>query len=203
MRRHDPLKLFDRDDTGDLDQVYVQIRDWARTVKLDPIPQMPPELRGRVTDNWRPLIAIADSFGAEIGRIARAAAVAFAQEYRDEDWVVILLHDIRKVFDARGIDRIHGKTLLAALHELEDADWSEFAGFRSDHHAPHKLRMSELRAMLRSVGIFTHSVWPQKGQTGDRSGKGYYRSDFEAAWEAYCREEESGKPANIAALRAS
>jgi hypothetical protein len=84
---------------------------------------------------------------------------------------VILLRDIRRIFDTRGIDRIHGKVLLAALHELEDADWSEFCGFKSDDRTP-------------------RSVWPQKGQTGDRSGKGYHRSDFEAAWQAYCREEK-------------
>jgi hypothetical protein len=85
MWRHDSLKRFDRDDTSDLDHVYMQIRGWARTVKLNLDPQMPPELHGRDADNWRPLIAIADSFGSDIGRIARGTAVIFTGEHRDED----------------------------------------------------------------------------------------------------------------------
>jgi len=206
MKRHDgsrELRRFDRDDTGDLDRVYVQIRDWAREVKLNSNPKMPPELRGRDADNWRPLIAIADSFGPESGRIARAAAVIFAQDRREEDVVVVLLRDIRGIFDAHGVDRISSKALLAALHELEDAGWSEFCGIKNDR-SPHRLRAIELRAMLRSLDISTRSVWPQRGQPGDRSAKGYYRSDFEAAWRAYCEEgeAETGKPAKVVSLKA-
>jgi hypothetical protein len=210
MKRHDgslELRRFNRDDTRDLDRVYVQMRDWAREVTLNPDPKMPPELRGRDADNWRPLIAIADSFGAELGRMARAAAVIFAQDRRrEEDIGVILLRDIREVFDARGVDRISGKALLAALHELEDAGWSEFYGIKGDAQTPHRLRNSELRAMLRAFGISTRSIWPEKGKPGDHSGKGYYRTDFEAAWRAYCDEaegDETGKPAKVISLRSS
>jgi hypothetical protein len=202
MKRHDgsyELQRFDRDNTDDLDRVYVQIREWAHYVKLDPNPKLPPELRGRDADNWRPLIAIADSFGPEWGRIARAAAVLFAQDRREEDVVVILLQDIRTVFDARGIDRIASKALLAALHELEDAGWTEFCGLKGDR-PPHKLRASELRAMLRLLGIETHSIWDMgPRQSGDSSKKGYYRSDFEPAWAAYC--DAAGTSAQSAAIR--
>jgi hypothetical protein len=206
MKRHDgsrELRRFDHDDTGDLDRVYVQVRDWAREVKLNPNPKMPPELRGREADNWRPLIAIADSFGSEWGRIARAAAVIFAGDRREEDVAIVLLRDIREVFDARGVDRISSKALLAALHELEDAGWSEFSGVKGDR-PPHKLRNSELRAMLRMFSIVTRSMWAQRGKPGDRSAKGYYRSDFEAAWRSYCGEgeEETGKPAKVISLKA-
>jgi hypothetical protein len=205
MRRHDwsyDLRRFDRDNVGDLNRVYVQIRDWARTAKLNPDPKMPPELRGRDADNWRPLIAIADSFGPELGKIARAAAVIFAQDRREEDIVVQLLHSIREVFDTHDVDRITSKALLVALHGLEDAGWSEFCGAKNDG-SPHKLRNSELRAMLRLLDIGSRSLWPQKGRPGDASGKGYYRSDFEAAWRAYCGEEpEPGKPAKVVALKA-
>jgi uncharacterized protein DUF3631 len=204
MKRDDgsrELRRFDLDNTGDLDRVYVQIREWARNVKLNPNPRMPPELRGRDADNWRPLIAIADIFGPEWGRIARAAAVLFAQDRREEDVIVLLLHSIREVFDARGIDRITGKALVEALNGLEDAGWSEFSGIKSNR-SPHLLRNSELRAMLRMLDIEARSVWPLKGKPGDHSGKGYYRSDFEAAWRAYCGgAEESGKSAKVVPLR--
>jgi hypothetical protein len=205
MRRHDwsyDLRRFERDNVGDLDRVYVQVRDWAYGVRLDPNPKMPPELRGRDADNWRPLLAIADAFGPELGRIARAAAVIFAQDRREEDVAVMLLHSIREVFDARGVDRITRKALLAALHDLEDAGWAEFCGVKNDG-SPHKLRNSELRAMLRLLDIESHSIGPPKGGLGGEPGRGYYRSDFEAAWRAYCGEgtPESDKSSNVVALR--
>jgi len=203
MRRHDEsheLRRFDLNNTRDLDQVYIQIREWAPTAKLSPNPKMPPELHGRDADNWRPLLAIADSFGPEWGRIARATAVVFAQDRREEDVVVVLLKDIREIFNACGLDRLTGKALLNALHELEDAGWSEFCGVKNDR-TPHRLRNSELRAMLRSVGIMPRSMWPSKGRPGDHSAKGYYREDFEAAWRAYCDGSETGKPANIFSLQ--
>jgi hypothetical protein len=203
MKRHDgsrELRRFDLNNVSDLDRVYMQVRDWAHSVKLNPNPKLPPELRGRDADNWRPLIAIADAFGPELGRIARTAAVLFAQDRREEDVIVILLRDIRTVFDTRGIDRISHKALLAALLELEEAGWPEYCGLKGDR-PPHKLRPNELRAMLRSLGIQTRSIWPQKGRPGDASLKGYYRSDFEAYWRAYCNEAETGKPANVVPLQ--
>jgi Protein of unknown function (DUF3631) len=50
------------------------IRDWAAKVKLTPDPEMPPSLRNRAADNWRPLLSIADSLG--YGEAARVAATA-------------------------------------------------------------------------------------------------------------------------------
>jgi hypothetical protein len=205
MRRHDPRKLkrFDVEDLAamqTLDTVYSHIWAWARDVKLDLDPELPCELRGRDADNWRPLISIADACGPAWGALAREAAIAFAQDHREEDIVVVLLRDIREVFDTRGADRITGKALLIALRELEDAGWSEFSGVKGDGLS-HKLRASELRAMLRSLGIETRSIWPARGRAGDRSGKGYYRSDFEPLWRAYCDEPETGKSANILALK--
>jgi len=203
MQRNDrwrELRRFDFNNTGDLDRVYVQIRDWARYVKLNADPQLPPELVDRLADNWRPLIAIADSFDPEWGRIARLTAVHFAKDWREEDVPILLLKSIREVFDTLGIDRITGKALLEALCRLEDAGWSEFTGVKGDR-PPHKLRNSELRTMLRMFGIESRNVWAMRGAPGDRSGRGYYRSDFEAAWRAYCEEGETGKPANVIPLR--
>ena len=204
MQRNDrwrELRRFDLDNTGDLDRVYVQVRDWARYVKLDVNPQLPPELVDRIADNWRPLIAIADSFGAEWGRIARATAVFFAKDYREEDVAVLLLYSIREIFDASG-DRLTGKALLEALNRLEEAGWSEFCGVRGDR-PPHKLRNGELRAMLRMFGIESRSVWAVGlRKPSDSSAKGYHRNDFEPAWRAYCDGGgQSGTTAQVIPLR--
>src|SRR5262249_57884476 len=103
----------------------------------------------------------ADALGPEWGGIGRTPAVLSAKDRREEDVIVILLRDIRTVFDTRGIDRISHKALLAALLELEEAGWPEYCGLKGDR-PPHKLRPNELRAMLRSLGIQTRSIWPQK-----------------------------------------
>ena len=54
--------------------------------------------------------------------------------------------------------------------------------------------------MLRPLGIYTHSIWPLgPRKPGNSSAKGYYRSDFEAAWAAYC--DQDGTSAQFAPIR--
>src|SRR5262249_43712346 len=135
MQRNDrwrTLRRFDFNNTLELDRVYIQIRDWALHVQLDPDPALPSELVDRLADNWRPLIAIADSFGPEWGRIARLTAIHFAGSWREEDVPVLLLHSIREVFDALGVDRITAKALLEAVHRLEEAGLVEFTRSKRD-----------------------------------------------------------------------
>jgi hypothetical protein len=207
MQKHRKKKRrFIANDTPELNVVYQHLWKFAREVKLNLDPDLPEELMRAdpsVADNWRVLISIADACSRAWGRLAREAAIFFARSGRHEDPVVTLLRDIRTVFDTRGVDRISIKALLAALHDIDSGYWSEFCGVKRKG-LPHKLTESELRAMLRPLGIFTRSVWPQKGVSGDRSGKGYHYSDFEPAWRAYLEEEEgaeTGKSAKVVSLR--
>jgi len=205
MQKRRPKRRFVTGNTPDLDALYRHLASiWAPGVILNPDPKLPDELLRAdpsVADNWRPLISVADACLPAWGTLAREAAVFFALSGRHEDPIVVLLRDIRTVFDMLSVDRITIKALVTALHEMEDGRWSEFCGVQRNR-TPHKLRESELRAMLRPLGIVTRSVWPGKGKPGDHSGKGYYRSDFEAAWRAYCGDEETGKPAKVVTLKA-
>ena len=206
MQKRQPKKRFRTGDTVDLDLVYQHIRMFAREAKLNFDPELPEELERTdpsLADNWRVLISVADACSPAWGALAREAAIFFARSGRHEDLVATLLRDIRTVFDVQGVDRIGIKALVSALHNVEGDRWSEFCGVKRTLQ-PHKLRESELRAMLRPLGIFTRSVWPQKGRPGDDSVKGYMRADFESAWRAYCGEEEAetGKPAKVVALKA-
>src|SRR6266705_1610516 len=87
-----------------------------------------PPLLIRQADNWRPLIAIADAFGAAWAMRAREAAVLWAGQHQDEDAAVVLLRDIRDTFDARGVDRLPSKTMVDHLNGADDAAWSEWRG---------------------------------------------------------------------------
>ena len=137
MRRHDgsrPLKRFDRADVAAierLDEVYRHVFNWAARAKLDHDPVMPPELRGRMADNWRPLISIADACSPAWGEHARAAAVEFARHDHDEDVAVTLLHHLHAIFAASKSDWLASKVLVAALLE-HDEMWMEWRGVRGD-----------------------------------------------------------------------
>src|SRR5262249_14295907 len=88
MRRHDGLHVLRRYDAPrpeSLDAAYVHICHWAQRVTVNRDPEMPPELRGRKTDNWRPLIAIADACNPAWSALAREAAISFARRDRDDE----------------------------------------------------------------------------------------------------------------------
>ena len=107
------LRRFDESDLDDVNIAYAMALVWARGVKLDPDPKLLDELRNRPADNWRPLIAIADSFGRKWGAAARKAAVEFARTHTDEDAGVTLLKDIYTIFRAHRVDRLASVALVA------------------------------------------------------------------------------------------
>jgi Protein of unknown function (DUF3631) len=175
-----------------------EIRKWAATCSLAPEPEMPGALRDRAADNWRVLLAIADDLGR--GEAARAAAVALCGNRPDEDSGVTLLGDIRTVFQARGVDRITSLALIEALLGLEDNFWNEWSGPHDDQ-SPRKLTQNELSRLLRPFGIRPKTVWPARRRLGDKSGRGYFRSQFEQAWRAYCPSADTpAQPSKIIEL---
>jgi hypothetical protein len=186
MKRDDgtvPLLRFDDNDPETLNilsTIYGQVYQWARDVKLDLNPNLPTGLRNREGDNWRPLIAIADSFGPDWGKRAREAAITFSQGHRDEDLAVVLLGDIRTAYDSRRVDRFASKALTDTLVAMDSTPWSEWRGIHDDQN-PRKLSQGELAKVLRLFNVKPHSI-----RFGTTTAKGYLRSMFEEAWAAYC-----------------
>jgi uncharacterized protein DUF3631 len=83
-----------------------------RSLDLDP--PMPKQLTGGQCDNWRPLISIADACSPEVGAEARDIAVKMCHGL-DEDFAVVLLSDIRDIFDERRKDKLPSDVLVADL----------------------------------------------------------------------------------------
>jgi Protein of unknown function (DUF3631) len=186
------LKRFDASvaaATRRVDDVYHFVQRWAREkVEINFDPELPKQLRNRVADNWRPLIAIADSFSDAWGLKARAAAVSFAGVQGEEDTAIVLLSDIREVFNKTGADRMAGVNLVAELVNLDDgAPWSEYRGENGDQ-VPRRLTQGEMVRLLRRFGIRSRSIWPlgDERRRGTGSRKGFHRHQFETAWERYC-----------------
>jgi hypothetical protein len=160
-----------------------QIRRWSASCALTSDPDMPSSLRNRESDNWRPLLAIADDLGH--GESARAAAVGLCANRPDEDPGVIALTDTRTIFFALNADRIASAALTVAMHDLDDGMWTDWRGPHDDRQ-PHKLTQSELARLLRPFGIRPRTIWPANRGPGSKSYRGYLRSWFESAWAAYC-----------------
>jgi hypothetical protein len=66
-----------------------------------------------------------------------------------------------------------------------DGFWGEWRG-PNDERPPRKLTQGELARLLRPFQIRARTIWPPQRRPGDRSKRGYLRSQFEAAWRAYC-----------------
>ena len=207
MERHDgrrALKRLDKDDAdtkADLDIAYRMIFTWAREAELNSDPPMPAPLRNRQADNWRPLIAIADAFGADWATRAREAAVIFAAEHQDEDAAVVLLRDIRDIFGGRGVDRLPSKTIVDHLNGADDAMWSEWRGIHGNQQ-PRKLSQGELAKLLAPFQIRPQTIRILSEAASKPTAKGYYRTQFEAAWRSYCQNDVTpSQPRNIRHLR--
>jgi hypothetical protein len=156
-------------------KVYGLVREWVPTF------QRPKDckllFRSRARNIWRVAIEIAETLG--YGATARAAAMALHRP--SDDPVILLLFDIRRIFVQCGIDRIWTFELLDALHELEDGHWDEFWGINEDEEV-HKLRKSELYALLKTKSIMSGTVW--KNIDGRRvCNKGFYAKQFEPWWQ--------------------
>jgi hypothetical protein len=64
---------------------------------------------------------------------------------------------------------------------------------------PRKLTQGALAALLRQFGVHPRKFWPPHRDATTKSYRGYFRSDFEAAWRAYC-DGTPAQPCNIGKL---
>lgn len=183
QRAHVRLERLDESDPS-FAASREQIQKWAATCSLAQDPEMPPSVHNRAADNWRVLLAIADDLGHADD--ARTAAINLSAGRPDEDPCVVLLANIRTVFETTAVDRIGSGSLVAALLELDDGIWADDWRGPYDDRPPHKLNQSELARLLRPFNIRTKTIWPAQRRPADKSYRGYLRSHFEAAWQAYC-----------------
>ena len=146
------------------------------------------ELVNRVADNWRPLFAIADVAGGLWPKMAREIALAADKASAEQYVSVLLLQDIRWIFDGRpetnddggtvprGIrsDRISSADLVSQLVAIEGRPWAEWKGGR-------EITQNGLARMLDRFGVRPGTIRLHTGQTA----KGYYRSAFEDVFSCY------------------
>ncbi len=141
------------------------------------VPITPETGNDRATDNWQPLLAIADCIGGEWREKARTAMIAIEQVSDNATIKQMLLTDIQEIFDTDGIEKISSKELVGALSDIEDHPWNEWRNGKP-------ITQNGLAHLLKPFGIFSKTI-----RLGDSTCKGYVRAEFQDAFERYVKNE--------------
>ena len=202
LRRRKPteeVKSFRRDRADDLHVLARKMARWAQDHQVQLTASDPDmgELINRGADNWRPLFAIADVAGGPWPKRVREIAVAADNASTEQSVSVLLLQDIRWVFDGRpeisddgravlrGVvsDRISSAELVSQLVAIEGRPWAEWKAGR-------EITQNGLARMLDSFGIRPGTIRLHTGQTP----KGYYRSAFDDTFSCYLPSQTATPP---------
>jgi hypothetical protein len=174
----EPLRIDQLDRLTPLARRAARWADDHHVVLSAADPTVPPELHDRAADTWRPLLAIADAVGDEWADRARRAAILLARDGADPDngeiSGVLLLGDLRELFDAERTGVLFTAEILDVLCSREDRPYSEYRRGRP-------ITASQLAALVRPFGIPTN----QTVRRGSATNKGYRAKDFADAWARY------------------
>ncbi len=155
-----------------------RVESWA-AAHIDDLKRCYPtvieEISDRAFDGWEPLLAIAEAAGDEWPTKARGTAIKLCgvADVEDDSAGVQALRDIRLVFKAFNVDRLHTESLLVELWALAESPWGTW------HHGK-PLSARGLAKLLRNYKIQSKQVWAD-----DTNKHGYLRKDFADAWRRY------------------
>ena len=135
-------------------------------------PDMPNVGNDRATDNWTPLIAIADLVGGNWPTLARTAMLSLEKASDGETAREQLLKDIKEIFNGHD-DKIFSKILVGKLVVLEDRPWADWRKGKP-------LTQNALARLLKPFEISSKSV-----RINDKTAKGYSLKQFEDAFQRY------------------
>jgi putative DNA primase/helicase len=127
-------------------------------------PSMPETGNDRATDNWLPLICIADIAGQEWSEGSRNTMLAIEKVSANDTTTQILLKDIRIIFAAS--DKIFSKELVEKLIQIEDHLWGDWRRGKP-------ITQSGLARLLKPFGIFSKTI-----RIDENTSKGYALEQF-------------------------
>lgn len=175
----EPIVNFRSDRVDHLYDLASQAARWAddHTVDLRNVdPDIPTGLYNRVADNWRPLLAIADTACGDWAKKARDAALQLSGSTEDDDSAgVKLLTDIRTIFETRTTISIASADLVVDLVDMDDRPWPEWR-----HDKP--ITTVQVSRLLKPFGINSTTI---RADGHTRPLKGYKRAAFDEAFARY------------------
>jgi hypothetical protein len=154
-------------------RIREMVEIWAKSMSAEITwPDLPAQITDRDADVWEPLIAIADVIGGEWPARAREAGMVLVADAKEVEpsLGIRLLSDMRSVFGEA--TEMSSKTLLARLHDIAEAPWSEIRGKPLDERG--------LASRLRQYGIRSKTV-----RADGATPKGYTRADLVDVWKRY------------------
>jgi uncharacterized protein DUF3631 len=178
MRRRAPDELIkpwrQRINGPEAATLYKRLLNWS--VSVTPSwPQIPDEITDRDADVWEALLAVADLAGDRWAADARKAAVTLvtASRRRTPSTGILLLRDLKKVFERATADKLLTEEVLAALEGMAESPWAVIRrGEPLDNRG--------LSNRLKKYGI-----GPKLHREGENVFRGYARTQFEDAWKRY------------------
>jgi hypothetical protein len=145
------------------------------------------------------LIAVADACSVELGERVREIAIKMCRGL-DQDPEVVLIRDIRLILNERRVDRLLDKVILADLKKQPHGWWSDWRG-KNGTDPPRELTYGIMAKMLWD-GFQIRAKNIRFGPGPKDTGRGLMREQFEAAWQAFFREDVTpSQSSNIKHLR--
>jgi hypothetical protein len=146
------------------------IREAISATEVNP----PEQLSARQSDVWRPLLAIAAVAGGHWPKTAADAAVGSHKDTGDEgDNALLLLEDLKALFEAEQADALFSEKIVEYLVEQEVRPWPEY-----QHGKP--ITASGVAKLLKRFGVRSKNV-----RDPDEQRKGYKLEDLAPVFERY------------------
>jgi hypothetical protein len=166
------------------DKLRDQLAAWAHlNAECIEWPDMPPEVSDRDADVWEALLAVAYLAGGHWPQSARDAAVTLVTQSRQRppSIGVLLLRDVRTVFDESGYEVLRSEQLIAALTAMPEAPWQTIrkGGNPIDQ-----------RSLAQRLGKYDIASKTQRA--GGAVVRGYAREQFTDAWKRYVTDDVVG-----------
>jgi len=177
MKRKTVFEMVERV-TQDFDEEHRDLRrmlkrwaiDNAETLK-NLIPTIPETGNDRASDNWLPLLSIAEVAGGEWPDRARKAMLVMETISNEETTKQILLRDIKEIFD--GCDKISSSALVDRLISIEEHPWGDWKRGKP-------ITQNGLAHLLKPFEIFSKTI-----RSGSTTFRGYELDQFTDAFSRY------------------
>jgi putative DNA primase/helicase len=178
LRRKVPgenVSRIDIDFENECNELRRACRRWAddnisilRTMK----PDIPTTNNDRVTDNWTPLLAIADVAGRDWPAVMRKSMLGML-DGTDDSIGPELLKDIQDIFQSHPKERIFSDSLVEALKSQQESPWVDWNRGKG-------LTQNGLARLLKPFSVKSKTM-----RIGDKQRKGYSVECFEDAFKRY------------------
>ncbi len=184
--KSEPIRRFRKDRTSEFGPLQQQIVRWVADHKTD-LAEHDPEIpavvdNDRLIDNWMSLLAVADVAGGEWPGRARQIMLHHHTQYdvgEEDGWDILLLKDLKDIFDETGQDRLFTKVILPKLHLMTESPWPEYPNKRGQAKGITDRQVARL--------LEPHDIKPKLIRLPDveKPSRGYERSWFEETWDRY------------------